>query len=106
MTRASESKDYTYYFEYVLERYNQFVAALMHKTCEIHVQNEILESLRNEFECFRCSLETDENFCNKENELCFEDEKVDGKCPSTSICSKGLSFQDPCAQCKSKRMIN
>jgi len=106
MTRANESKNYTYYFEYVLQRYNEFVAALMYKTCEIHFQNEILESIRQEFECFRCSLETDKNFCNDENELCFEDEKDEkGECPTTSICSNGLSFPDPCEKCSNKKLI-
>jgi len=32
--------DATYYFEYVLETYNNYVQKLMHKTCEIYYNKD------------------------------------------------------------------
>lgn len=64
----------SYYFEYVLETYNDYVMKLMFKTCEIYYNQLILNEIQYEFDCLRASIENDDDFCNNENELCFENQ--------------------------------
>jgi len=86
MTKAQNSSTATYFFEYVLDSYNQYVQKLMHKTCAVHFEQEMIDAIEREFDCLRASLETDPNFCNGDNELCFEQQK-DCDAP---ICSDGV----------------
>ena len=86
--------DATYYFEYVLETYNKYVEKLMFKTCEIWYEYSIFLQIQNDFECFREDIDSDINFCNNDDELCFEGDD----CNYPVCYEQGLSYPFVCTQ--------
>ncbi|CBY40813.1 unnamed protein product [Oikopleura dioica] len=64
----------TFYFEYVLETYEAYVDYLMHLTCAVHYNEEIMIYLRDEFEEIKEEIANGEDFCNGPGESCFEGE--------------------------------
>jgi len=62
----------TYYYEFILEQYNLYTEKLMHYTCNAYYQEQILSSIQERFDELTASIEINVNYCNGDNELCFE----------------------------------
>lgn len=80
----------TYYYEFILEQYNLYTTKLMHYTCNgslpifvsritflAYYQEQILSSIKERFDELTESIEINVNYCNGENELCFEDDNCE-----------------------------